>query len=79
MASEFTLRMSVTEHGFVFEVPELYIIAMGTTVAEAASKLCEDLAWVWWEYGAHIDDNLSKDARELGERLRGEMRREQYG
>ena len=55
----------------VFELPSLNIIASGATREDAVEELASDLIWLWKEYALAPCDELSQDAKELAERLRG--------
>lgn len=48
------------------------IIASGAAAREdAVEELASDLIWLWKEYALAPCDELSQDAKELAERLRG--------
>ena len=55
----------------MFELPSLNIIASGATREDAVQELASDLIWLWKEYALAPCDELSQDAKELAERLRG--------
>lgn len=55
----------------VFELPILNIIASGATREEAVEELASDFIWLWKEYALAPCEELSQDANELAEYLRG--------
>jgi hypothetical protein len=54
----------------VAELPELNIIAAGTTREAMLRDLEDDFVWVWQEYGQADDAELSADARRLKETIK---------
>ena len=53
-----------------FTIPELNIIASGSTREEAIQQLQDDIIWLWQEYGEALEENLSLDALDLKSFLR---------
>jgi hypothetical protein len=66
-----SVRPSFEDGEVVFELPDLHIVASGATREDAVEKLFSDLIWLWKEYVLAPHEELSQDARELAERLRG--------
>ena len=66
-----SVKPSFEDGEVVFELPDLHIVASGATREDAVEKLFSDLIWLWKEYVLAPHEELSQDARELVERLRG--------
>lgn len=63
------VTFDVDEKEFVLEFPDLNIFLSAYTPEELYKAFCEDILWLWEEYGACEERDLSEDGRRLRRRV----------